>query len=620
MGAPSRALLRCAPGEGEAACAEEDPIWPAEQNGCLEVPPSGGTGECSARRGLAVASPRGGEEGSTHPEVALPSWTRTSAPALLLGAVVGLSVVAVIAAGHRGASLYWPKRSQSVAKIHDTPLERDRFISEVENSACAAPEEGRCFEAGHPDHDCCAMVGQGHCEEGFAYIEGEVCYKNGARRTCCMAPRKAAEDQCAYPEEQKCKENGHPDNDCCALPGHGSCEDGYTFSKGKVCFKAFGAVTTCCKKGADLTAPGPPPEDTCAEGGANCQHSQCCKDAGSQCYRKNLNYAGCLAVCPAGWNCEALGPRTPDDSTEGGSWPGENCGWTKRCNMEGMTCFKKDDYFATCKANCSKGEHDSFDKEAWDCERLGAFEATTALASAPAGERTAGLSLFCVLVVSTANTATTHEDILLNYQRTHGLGIFACEASAVHWAPKAPRGSWQSVANVGIFVDIWNKIRDTGDYKHHDWVVKADPDTVWFPDRLKRHLSAMRVPAKSSVYLQNCDFKFKFQGSFEVVSSKALEKYLDAQALCVKYIGTSGGEDAFFKTCMTALGIDHMKDVSLLNDKYTWESDYDMNDVSFCGDSWKAAFHPLKTPELWQACKQAADTAVPEEGLKRLRK
>mmetsp|Transcript_69870 Transcript_69870/g.227374 ORF Transcript_69870/g.227374 Transcript_69870/m.227374 type:complete len:894 (+) Transcript_69870:150-2831(+) len=45
-------------------------------------------------------------------------------------------------------------------------------------------------------------------------------------------------------------------------------------------------------------------------------------------------------------------------------------------------------------------------------------------------------------------------------------------------------GKWHTALNTPVFNKIWRKVRDMRRYLEHDWVVKADPDTVWFPVRL----------------------------------------------------------------------------------------------------------------------------------------
>merc|ERR550532_448024 len=45
-------------------------------------------------------------------------------------------------------------------------------------------------------------------------------------------------------------------------------------------------------------------------------------------------------------------------------------------------------------------------------------------------------------------------------------------------------GKWHTALNRHVFNLIWKEIVSLGSYRKHDWVVKADPDCVLFPDRL----------------------------------------------------------------------------------------------------------------------------------------
>lgn len=51
-------------------------------------------------------------------------------------------------------------------------------------------------------------------------------------------------------------------------------------------------------------------------------------------------------------------------------------------------------------------------------------------------------------------------------------------------------GKWHTAMNRDIFNKVWTEIVHLGVYKNHDWVVKVDPDSVFFPDRLQHLLMA----------------------------------------------------------------------------------------------------------------------------------
>ena len=45
-------------------------------------------------------------------------------------------------------------------------------------------------------------------------------------------------------------------------------------------------------------------------------------------------------------------------------------------------------------------------------------------------------------------------------------------------------GRWYTAQNTPIFAAVWHAVVAKGDYLRHDWTVKADPDSVFFPSRL----------------------------------------------------------------------------------------------------------------------------------------
>merc|ERR1740138_1183517 len=170
----------------------------------------------------------------------------------------------------------------------------------------------------------------------------------------------------------------------------------------------------------------------------------------------------------------------------------------------------------------------------------------------------------------------------------------------------------KSIANTKIFTKIWRQVQYDGRYRNYDWTVKVDPDTVFFPERLRQHLQLIRPPARTPLYVKNCDFKFGFLGSLEVLSTMAVDAYLQGQDDCVHHIGLQGGEDYYLKQCLDSNGIGHMQDKTLLNDRYDFKK-YPgklFDNATFdCDDGWAVAFHPHKYLEYWTLCHKKAEAA-----------
>jgi len=129
-------------------------------------------------------------------------------------------------------------------------------------------------------------------------------------------------------------------------------------------------------------------------------------------------------------------------------------------------------------------------------------QAKYSTASCP--EAAARATLFCFALMLPFG----YEPKLVREQLRQGAGIFACDEYAVFSnetlelsAPGAAEqvlslpiagnlevrlgGKWHTALNTGIFIRVWNAVSLVGRYQLHSWTVKADPDTVFFPQRLR---------------------------------------------------------------------------------------------------------------------------------------
>jgi len=112
-----------------------------------------------------------------------------------------------------------------------------------------------------------------------------------------------------------------------------------------------------------------------------------------------------------------------------------------------------------------------------------------------------------------------YEPGLLKKQYDRGAGIFGCDKAQVFtnsttlldsktseqipilkmvelldFSLSVPfGGKWYTALNTDVFNRIWQKVVALGVYRNYAWTVKADPDTVFFPDRLRLSLRS-RVP------------------------------------------------------------------------------------------------------------------------------
>jgi hypothetical protein len=211
----------------------------------------------------------------------------------------------------------------------------------------------------------------------------------------------------------------------------------------------------------------------------------------------------------------------------------------------------------------------------------------------------------------------------MKFQMEHYAGIFACDDYAVLTFDPFVVGDWKgkpfkalvvgsapvgrskdgTAGNALQFMKAWDVIRDDGRYKDNDWTIKADPDAVLLPDRMRRHLNG-HIGANS--YIRNCNKPMgegnMMFGDMEVISRQALETFFSQTLKCYNEVPwQSYGEDLYLMRCLEHLGVSWIDDFQMTQDgvcKGVW-----------CGDTWAAAFHPMKSVGAWESCWRQATTA-----------
>jgi len=316
--------------------------------------------------------------------------------------------------------------------------------------------------------------------------------------------------------------------------------------------------------------------------GEDCSASQCCKLQGAQCFRKNKYWAACQATCvrDGKWSCEALGKRAPQITQC--TWAGEDCSLTKLCCNINTKCIRQNAQAALCTTQAPAG---------WNGAVLGGAVGEHVVAAAGAGP-IAGASLFCFMAVL---PGSAEEGLRQAAEGKQG-SIYACEAHAVYPsepAGMANQGTWNSFVNTDAFVKVWLRVRADRVYLSHDWTVKVDPDTVFFPDRFRAHLGQLRPPVGASVYIKNCNVGFGFMGAIEALSRKATHDLLASIGECHRTMGGHSGEDGFLKECLDMVGAGYMTDANVLGTPH---------DTSNCADGGRVAFHPRKDAGSWLGC------------------
>jgi len=368
-------------------------------------------------------------------------------------------------------------------------------------------------------------------------------------------------------------------------------------------------------------------------GDADCSKTKCCSEAGMQCFVKNGRSARCLLGCHPGphtddkndhpWNCTALGSRTPgvpvtrpvvvaqwvkkqcSESLE------HNCHKTQCCKEGGMQCYENNEKWASCLPSCTKWQKwsanskliDAKSKKPWSCRKLG--PRTPRAWHSP--------SLFCFSVFRLYN----EEANLMRNQLGKGIGIFACDNYAVFSSDlnsdlgHGPLGELKTVhfqavpvgvskdhtaANAGLFMNVWEAVRWDGRFRTCDWTVKADPDAVVLPDRLRNHL---RPHGGHASFILNCgkagmpDGPMMF-GSLEAITRIALDSYFNSESSCRSMPWGAWGEDLWLGNCLKNLGASAEADFGMVSDGVCLYKN--------CADRNAAAFHPLKSTREWLSC------------------
>jgi len=356
-----------------------------------------------------------------------------------------------------------------------------------------------------------------------------------------------------------------------------------------------------------------------------------------------LLLAGTAAVC-AWRSSSGVGARGPEGVREDGmeedfevagpggkacSGAGKDCAATRCCNITGYKCYLSAAKGPVCLDSIAVGASSSpnavikMGPKAGDT-RPGDLVMWDSSLPAP------GTSLFCfeVYAKDTGSTKKTYDLELIQAQQKYHTSIFACDDFMVfsdvpvtiggidsvvikmaHISKRKSTGTW---VNSPAFQAAWSHIKTDGRWSKHDWTVKADPDCVFLPDRLKLKLSGQEVTEKG-IYFTNCEHVlYGFFGSIEVISKAAVGNYLASLSACManpKINNKTYGEDLFAQKCMNSVGVGNVEDFYLTTDGVcdaitvaaVTKAKKKIIHPPDCGMG-TAAFHPLKKVPAYLQC------------------
>eukprot|EP00440_Ansanella_granifera_P006103 gb/GFBE01006619.1/.p1 GENE.gb/GFBE01006619.1/~~gb/GFBE01006619.1/.p1 ORF type:complete len:422 (+),score=80.39 gb/GFBE01006619.1/:1-1266(+) len=225
-----------------------------------------------------------------------------------------------------------------------------------------------------------------------------------------------------------------------------------------------------------------------------------------------------------------------------------------------------------------------------------------------------------------------YETELLAWQFVNQASIFACDKYAVYTnvSMEVGRntglftrvvdsdlhcelgGDSYSALNAWIFIAVWKRVLDDGYWREYPWTVKADPDAVFFPGRLRPLLPQYY----GQPYINNC--RYGMHGPLEVLGKPALAALAEDYARsadgkapknCVEELHFGlWGEDMFLNQCLVkVLGVTGGAD-PLIEPKLMCEDHCDCKQYYWCKNgSDRVSFHPFKSVDSYQNCMANAE-------------
>lgn len=502
-------------------------------------------------------------------------------------------------------------------------------------------------------------TGRGNCNVTKCCADaGMQCYTQDALYAQCRASCNPGPDPTHWDEKSwNCEALGGRSNGTakCADPGTSCLKSRCCKQPGTQCFKKHDTWATCK---ADCVAGAPDTSDLdgkpwsceklgeftpgaqgwvwqkCAAAGETCKDKKCCIEGNAQCYSKagpvtSPYWAECKQSCnagekanpwEAGWDCKEIGTRTPAAPSHGGllaAWAqkecskhNENCQKSRCCVGVDALCYEKNSKYATCKTSCTPGK-DSYDNnDTWTCKELSARGHGLAVKGTP--------SLFCFSLMRSSG----YEFTIMEGQVNNSIGIFECDEAALFSADgvvnvgKGPDGKAVptikvdpavvrttadgTAGNAKLFANLWDKVIEDGRWRNHAWTVKADPDAVLVPARLRWHMAAH---TGEKVYVLNCNkfpespnFPMMF-GSVEIFSFQAMETFSSGKEACKSAMGQyleSWGEDYYLGKCMDLIHVGRIADFGVVGDSVCTGAD--------CNNQGIGSFHAFKSWDAWADC------------------
>jgi len=475
-------------------------------------------------------------------------------------------------------------------------------------------------EEGTWDETGTFIKAQWSCDKvGKASKPGCHAFSNKSKSECptdyCMSMGEKCAPRCdTYGEENGCWGSG----DC--MWTDGQCMQAcWGFDKKKTCQptdKCYWTGSQCqmgwwlfnnydsCDQDLGYMWNGSCVQDPCSRVGEDCSETKCCSTprgaSGMTCFKKDENWATCQEKCTdKEWDCEALGPRA--NYSAGCGWAGKDCAVDKLCCNRGFVCAVKDEFFTGCTQTVKVTTWSKMKipiPADWEGTVVGAGRDEYQMQQAGPDDTKIGHSLYCFM----AFLPDSGEEALVEIARKNKASIWGCDGHDLFHTWQSASAGWDTgeatLENTDVFINVWEQVQAKGAYSDYEWTVKVDPDCVMVADRLRYHIDSWNLADWAAVYVKNNGMDAGlgnngFLGAIEIFTKKAVNIYLDNAYGCKEAMGLDAGEDGFMKGCMDALGVGFVTDVDIFAPDY---------DPSVCQNEGRVAFHPIKTDKEWQCC------------------
>ena len=165
-------------------------------------------------------------------------------------------------------------------------------------------------------------------------------------------------------------------------------------------------------------------------------------------------------------------------------------------------------------------------------------------------------------------------------------------------------GPFNTSLNSRIFQQVWRAVFFLGRYRSFDWIVKIDPDTLFFADSLRTRLEGLRPRVRGQhdeVIMLNANHNVDVHGPLIVLTKAAVDAYAADPMRCEIGVDvTEKSEDWYLHECMKLLGVTERPGPWLLKERY---GDAGIALEQHCADPHlPSALHPIKSPESLRDC------------------